>query len=224
MHTCSGWHAAMVAGPPALLPVAVLACPPLEDMGQAEASGLAQAGRLFRKAAGMPAWVLRVRIEGGAQVRRAETLLLDGQCWRWRCQLSIRAALLQPTIVMALLFMLPAGVRELELAVPRCAGPLLPPLARFSRLEELTISGTAAEISWEVGPAAALAPFCTLRLDYRRLVDHGDYFEDMLDTLPASARCALCAATALRSLELRLIWSDEVALLCCALLRLRHLG
>lgn len=115
-----------------------------------------------------------------------------------------------------MLFMLPPGMRWLEVAVPRCAGPLLPALARFSCLEEVTISSNAADVSWDVGPSAALAPLGTLCLDYRRVVEHRDYAEFEVDKLPCSAQRALCAATALHSLELLVAWSDEVAQLCRA--------
>lgn len=122
-----------------------------------------------------------------------------------------------------MLFMLPPDVRWLELAVPRCAGPLLPALASFRHLQELTISGNAADVSWDVGPAAALAPLRTLCLDYRRHIDDYPEFESYVEMLPPSTQRALCAATTLHSLELRVSWGDEVAQLCLALPGLRDL-
>lgn len=125
---------------------------------------------------------------------------------------------------MALLFMLPAGVRWLELDVSPCAGPMLPALARFSQLEELTISGDASGISWRVGTTAALLPLRAICLDYRKVeqVQVGVFVSDV-ERLPASTQRALSAANGLRSFELRVTWSDEVAQLCRALPALRSL-
>lgn len=114
---------------------------------------------------------------------------------------------------MAVLLALPPGVRWLELDVLPCAGPLLPALARFRHLEELTIGGNGADICWGVGPAAVLAPLRALCLDYRQ----------QEDSLPSSTQRALAAATALHSLELRVYWNDQVVQLCCALPGLRSL-
>lgn len=130
----------------------------------------------------------------------------------------------QSTIALAVLAVLPPSIRWLELAVSPCAGPLLPVLARFSRLEQLTITGNGAGIHWGVGRSAALAPLLELHMDFRR-----DRVLDMYGTgavvekLPASAALALSAARALHTLHLRLCWSDEVAALCHALPALRQL-
>ena len=94
MHTCSGWYAAMAAGPLTLLPVAVLACPPLEvtrldfpyshphnlpdnefRVKEAYAADAAQALAVVNKAASMPRWLPRVRIEGAIQVRACSNRL-----------------------------------------------------------------------------------------------------------------------------------------------------
>lgn len=131
----------------------------------------------------------------------------------------------QPTITAALLFMLPVGLRWLELGGPQYTEPLLPNLARFSRLEELIFSGNSADVCWDVGPAAALAPLRALCLDYRQQPEYPNHpdCDSEVERLPSSTQRALCAATALHSLELCLYWSDEVAQLCLALPGLRHL-
>lgn len=65
----------MAAAPLALLPAAVLVCPPLEvtredlEPTQAYAADVKAALAVIEKAACMPAWMRRVRIEGEAQVR-----------------------------------------------------------------------------------------------------------------------------------------------------------
>lgn len=138
---------------------------------------------------------------------------------------GVRATLLQPTAVVAALFMLPAGVRWLELDVSPCAGLLLPALARFTRLQELIITN-GADISWSIGPAAALAPLSSLGLDCRNaplLLDENHYFRADHFFLPPSALPVLSAATALHYLELRAAWSDEMAQLCHTLPALRSL-
>lgn len=118
--------------------------------------------------------------------------------------------------------MLPPGVRWLELAVP-CAGPLLPALVRFSHLQCLAIAGNGADILWTVGPSTALAPLQHLCLDYRH--PPWENRESQVGLLPFKSRglMALAAAAALHTLELRLIWSADVAALCHMLPALHHL-
>lgn len=72
---------------------------------------------------------------------------------------------------------------------------------------------------------AALAPLRALCLDYRRApkLEGGCEYHSEVPTLPRSACAALCAATALHTLELRVTWSDEAAALCRALPALQHL-
>lgn len=86
MHTCTGWYAAIAAGPPNLLPAAVLACAALnidalesnctweeEDapFKRAYSAGIAHTLALLRQAANLPPFTMRVRIEGEAQVGAA---------------------------------------------------------------------------------------------------------------------------------------------------------
>lgn len=122
---------------------------------------------------------------------------------------------------------LPAGVRLLELNVVPCAGPLLPALMRFSRLEALTIDGNGADIRWDLGPVSTLSPLHSLRLDYRRPPREEDdvwhFTRSRVKLLPESAPRALAAATDLHTLELRVVWDDDVAKLCRALPSLRNL-
>ena len=126
-----------------------------------------------------------------------------------------------------MLLALPAGVRWLELDAAPCAGALLPALARFAGLEELTLNGDASGVLWDVGPAAALGPLTSARLDFRRPSYLSSYtaFSDgsscvyctpHLLLVPPSVPRALRAAGALTSLELRVGWSEEAAQLCQA--------
>ena len=81
MHTCGRWYATVVAGPPHLLPVAVLACPPLElsrlnsdrhglvDAWCSCKSDAASMSQLVSQAARLPSNTWRVRVEGEVQVR-----------------------------------------------------------------------------------------------------------------------------------------------------------
>lgn len=79
MFTCSAWYDVMVAGPRELLPAAVLVCPRLEvprlesyyqnnRIRQAHAHDVYQAAAMVEKAASVPRGILRVRVEGEAQV------------------------------------------------------------------------------------------------------------------------------------------------------------
>lgn len=131
--------------------------------------------------------------------------------------------------MVAILAVLPSGVRCLELAASPCTGPLLPVLARFRQLQRLAITGNGADIDWAVGSPTVLASLQQLCLDYRRqpitYMDDGVCITCLsdVDSLPPSAVHALAAATALHTLELRLKWSAEAAALCRTLPALRHL-
>lgn len=84
MHTCSRWYNAIAAGPPALVPAAVLACPPLKVIRlrsvhytvteamieEAYATDTASTVSLIGLAATLPCRTWRVRLEGVAQVRQ----------------------------------------------------------------------------------------------------------------------------------------------------------
>lgn len=116
-----------------------------------------------------------------------------------------------------MLSVLPVGMSWMELDVFPCAGPLLPALARSEHLQELFISSNAVDVSWDVCPTAALSALRTIGLDYRR--------RDLeIEVLPRGTQRALSAAAGLHSLELRVVWTDEVAQLCIALSGLRQLG
>lgn len=141
-------------------------------------------------------------------------------------QIMLPLTLPQPTTALAVLAVLPPNIRWLELAVSPCAGPLLQVLARFSRLEQLTITGNGADIQWDAGHSAVLAPLLELHLDYRRDCEpdmYGYGTDAVIGEMPASVALALPAATALHTLHLRLVWSDKVATLCHALPTLRQL-
>lgn len=134
----------------------------------------------------------------------------------------------QPTTAVSAVLALPSRVRWLELDIKPCAGPLLRALARFSRLEELTIAGNGAGILWDVGPAA-VAPLRTIRLDYRHPAvevvygDYTDYECSRVDVLPTNALEVLSTTTAVHTLELRVAWDDDVMQLCLALSGLQNL-
>ena len=133
---------------------------------------------------------------------------------------------MQPAAVLGLLAVLPPGVRWLELDAAPCAGALLPALARFGQLQQLTITGNGADIEWDVGAPTVLAPLRQLCLDYRRAPKphpEGTIDPAVVESPPEAVRNALFAATALHQLELRVAWSDEVAALCCGLPVLRCL-
>ena len=234
MHTCSGWFAALEAGPPTLLPAAVLAFPPLQrrpqnfwhgddptgdEIREVYATGMERALEMVEKAASVFPRVRRVRIEGKFKVGPPGRTTAVMLCPR-RCSPPCHYVL-QPSVVVAMLHNLPAGVRWLELDVQPLAGPLFPALARFRQLDELTIHGSAAGIRCDVGPAAALAPrLREVCLDYRTapVEEEGGYvFASTLSALPWSVLHALAAASALHSLELRLTWDENVAELCCSL-------
>lgn len=137
-------------------------------------------------------------------------------------QQLLPVTLLQPTTVMAVLSVLPPSVRWLELAVSPCAGPLLPALARYSQLEQLDITGNGAAIRWDAERASVLAPLRQLHMDFRR-VPGLKMDVHSVGWLPTSAAQALSAATALHTLEVRVMWSYDVAALCRALPALRQL-
>ena len=73
----------------------------------------------------------------------------------------------QPLLLLGALLLLPAGIREVQLACP-CAAPLLTAVQRFASLEALRIAGNGAEEMWQDAAAPAVLPkLRTLVLDYR---------------------------------------------------------
>ncbi len=130
---------------------------------------------------------------------------------------------LQPTLLHALLAVLPTTVRQLRFDV-RCCDPLFPLLRRFTQLETISIGGrlgNGAELQWDSPAAAATIPkFTSLRLDLRGDLEWDGSLvlrEAPITSVPATWRLAMAAATRLSSLELRATWSMEVPLLCAAL-------
>ena len=76
---------------------------------------------------------------------------------------------LQPMLVLSVVLLLPAGIRELQLACP-CAGPLLAAVLRFTRLEALHITGNGGEVLRQDAAAPAVLPALrSLCLDYRQV-------------------------------------------------------
>lgn len=84
----------------------------------------------------------------------------------------------------------------------------------------------AMELSLDVGPASVLAPLRSICLDYRcppEVHSSGETQVSKVAALPQSAQHALSAATALHTLELRVVWDGVVSRLCHALPSLRSL-
>lgn len=141
---------------------------------------------------------------------------------------------LQPDLVISLLLCAPPGLRELELRTA-CAGPVLPALARFTRLRTLHISGNGADIDWEAdvgssGHSAAFPALQRLALDYRQRPEwqlpytrESVVYPSPVRTVPPSLPARLAAATRLHTMDLCVRWSADVAALCEALPALRHL-
>jgi hypothetical protein len=128
---------------------------------------------------------------------------------------------LQPALVVAVLAVLPLGVCVLELAA-HCAGPVLEALQRLS-LKELHLSGNGAGITWgrpRVATCSVLPNLMQLRLDHRQRphfeIDGTEQTSEV-HSVPDGIAVTLGAATRLRTLALRLKWSDGVPAMCSAL-------
>ena len=131
------------------------------------------------------------------------------------------------TLLPHALQLLPASLVQLELDsfitayVPAA-------LARFTRLQRLSLSGNAWEVEWAQLPAQALLPLLhELRLLYNDLVPPATHVIDMMPitrALPDATAAALAAATRLVRLDIQVEWwSDSVVHLCLALPALREL-
>ncbi len=135
---------------------------------------------------------------------------------------------LQPTLVHALLAVLPPTVRQLYFEVD-CRGPLFNILRRFTQLESIAIcstEGNGARLQWSGGAAAAAVPkLPELRLIFRQEPEwQGDgWVQAVLAAVPSSLPYAAAAATRLSSLELMCEWRPTVALLCATLPALEDL-
>jgi hypothetical protein len=136
----------------------------------------------------------------------------------------------QPSLVLSVLAVLPPSARTLELGAS-CAGPVLEALQRFSRLQELRITGSGAGIAWDSRRAPAVLPKpAQLRLDYRQPFEWEGLQDSMynpqnalVSALPAGMIGMLAPATRLHTLALCLKWSDGVPALCSALSTLLEL-
>lgn len=126
---------------------------------------------------------------------------------------------LQALLVLAVLAVLPLGLRVLELAT-HCAGPVLEALQRYKQLQELRITGSGTGIEWGCRAAWSVLPkLVQLRMDcWEEPQRNGDYVLDAeIVDVPTGAYIALAAASRLRRLELLSLWREDLPALCQAL-------
>lgn len=135
---------------------------------------------------------------------------------------------LQPSLVHAVLAVLPPTVRQLRLHVD-CYGPLFTVLQRMPQLDSFSIGGTwgnGAHLQWGSPAAtAAVRKLTSLRLNFREAPEWDGEFHLEAEILPVpdALPCVLAAATRLTSLELLVKWQGGVAQLCAALPALQDL-
>lgn len=125
-------------------------------------------------------------------------------------------------MIVGVLAVLPAGLLSLELDTP-CSGPVLTAAARFSQLEELSMSGNAAAIDWHMQHRATvrrlLGRLNRLRVECREpeFVTEAfeiEYVQCDCQPIPAALPPALAAATRLQQLALEACWSPALVTMC----------
>lgn len=128
----------------------------------------------------------------------------------------------QPLAQTAVLALLPAGVRALDLQCD-CRGLVLRMLRRFPCLQELVLGGNANFADWRGAPALAPKLRGQLTIDSRlRRTVHGYDTDEEVCEVPGAILAAVPQAAGLHSLQLDCAWDDESAL-CRALPALRTL-
>ncbi|KAL4427884.1 hypothetical protein ABPG75_001973 [Micractinium tetrahymenae] len=210
--TCKAWHAAFSADP-RLWPAIVLRAPP----AHCRAYVLQQDG------------CDQITVHLDAQARAA---LLDaaGAVNRRAVHARLEGFRDMPEVLLGLVSVLPPSLTRLELPT-RCTGPLPTALARcLTRLADVSITGNGAEMSWSGVAGAALIPklsqlrLCYSRPQYAWPAEVEPPARTMLALrMPDSLAAALQGASRLRTLDLVLRWSTQVAQLL-ALPSLRELS
>ena len=251
LRTCAAWCAAIQAVP-ALWPEAVLRggsvaygeygdeSVPISGIAPSLREAADESQMLLEKVAALDALVWRVRVTGCEDQVGAAPKMAPPLVCRWLAQAlhffkahvktlsALRSpatpahSLAQPTLVHALLAVLPTTVRQLRLQFD-CRGPLLTVLRCLARLESFSIgseAGNGAHLQWDGSADAAAVPKLTaLRLDFREAPewDGGGHEDADIRSVPAALPRALAAATRLSSLELLVQWHQGASQLLAAL-------